>query len=314
MSTLTKVFIVLLCVFSIAFTTMTVSIVAKWADWKELANDYQQHAVVADTNLRHMIAANAAELATANDTIKGHLEQIGKLEGQLQASQNEVAQIRSELARAASEKSSSEAMNRGLVAQLQSTEAAREGYRTQRDELERRGIELERRNIDLNDRVNELTARVAVMMEQKRQLEQQINIVRSENENLARAAHRPSAAITMEEPAGAAMGQVTAITPAARSPVRGQVLEVSGDIVTISVGEADGVKKNMVFVVHRGDKYIRDVEITLLDANQSAGRLMGSGPMPRVGDQVTDAMGLGSSRGSVAPGGMVVPHRYSIGS
>ena len=79
MSTLTKVFIVVLCVFSIAFTTMTVSIVAKWADWKELANDYQQHAVVADTNLRHMIAANAAELATANDTIKGHLEQIGEI-------------------------------------------------------------------------------------------------------------------------------------------------------------------------------------------------------------------------------------------
>ena len=80
MSTLTKVFIVLLSVFSIAFTTMTVSIVAQWADWKELANDYQQHAVVADTNLRHMIAANAAELAAANDTIRGHLEQIGELE------------------------------------------------------------------------------------------------------------------------------------------------------------------------------------------------------------------------------------------
>lgn len=297
MSTLTKVFIVLLSVFSIAFTTMTVSIVAQWADWKELANDYQQHAVVADTNLRHMIAANAAELAAANDTIRGHLEQIGELEAQLQASRNEVAQFRSDLARAASEKSSSEAINRGLVAQLQSADAAREGYRKQRDEIERRGIELERRNIDLNDRVNELTARVAVMMEQKRQLEQQLNIVRTENEKLARAARRPSAAISMEESAGAAMAQVRAVSPAATSPVRGHILEISGNIVTISVGEADGVKKDMVFVVHRGEKYIRDLEITLVDANQAAGRLVGSGPIPRPGDEVTDAIGLGSTRG-----------------
>lgn len=297
MSTLTKVFIVLLSVFSIAFTTMTVSIVAQWANWKELAEDYQQHAVVADTNLRHMIAANAAELAAANDTIVGHLDQIRGLEGQLQTSRNELAQLRSDLARAASEKSSSEAINRGLVAQLQSAEAGREGYRKQRDDLEHRGIELERRNIDLNDRVNELTARVVVMLEQKRQLEQQINIVRAENEKLARTARQPSAAIAMEDAAGAAMGRITAVSPAATSPVRGRVLEISGDIVTISVGEADGVRKDMVFVVHRDDRYIRDLEITLVDANQAAGRLVGSGPTPRPGDQVTDAIGLGSTRG-----------------
>ena len=46
LSTLTKVFIVLLVVFSIAFTTMTVSIVAQTANWRDLANTYEQHAAI----------------------------------------------------------------------------------------------------------------------------------------------------------------------------------------------------------------------------------------------------------------------------
>ena len=60
MSTLTKVFIVLLVVFSIAFTTMSVSLVAQMTDWRETAEKYEEHARVADANLRHLIAANAA--------------------------------------------------------------------------------------------------------------------------------------------------------------------------------------------------------------------------------------------------------------
>ncbi len=297
MSTLTKVFIILLVVFSIAFTTMTVSIVAQTADWRDLANSYEQHAAVADTNLRHMIAANAAELATAKDTITDHLEGIRDLQSRLQVARNEAAQLRSELARAASEKSSSEAINRGLLAQLQSAEAARAEYRTQRDGLERGSIDLERRNVDLNDRVNELTARIVVMMEQRRQLEQQVNILRTENEKLAHDARKVPTGVAIEEPAGVALAGVAAVTPAATSPIRGHVLEVSGNIVTISVGAADGVKQDMVFVVHRGDEYVGDLRITLVDPDQAAGRAVGSGVVPQPGDEVTDALGLGSSQG-----------------
>ena len=297
MSTLTKVFVVLLVVFSIAFTVMTVSIVAQSANWRELANDYQQHAVVADTNLRHMIAANAAELAGAKDAIKGYLRDIADLREESQASSNEMAQLRSEVKRIESEKSSSEAINRGLVAQFQSAEAARAEYRNQRDELEKQNIDLERRNIDLNDRVNELTARVAVMMEQKRQFEQQIHILRAETEKLARDARKVSTGVAVEEATGAAMSQVTALAPVATSPIRGHVVETSGNLITISVGAADGVKEDMVFVVHRGDQYVGDVRITLVDPSQAAGRVVGPGFTTRPGDQVTDASGLGSTRG-----------------
>lgn len=297
MSILTKVFVVLLVVFSIAFTSMTVAIVAQTTNWRETAEKYREHARVADTNLRHAHAANAAQLATARDEVRNHLDKITEFEGQLQDSRNEVAQLRAEVAKSASEKSSSEAINRGLLAQLQVVEAARAEYRTQRDDLELRNIELERRSIDLNDRVNELTASTTVLLEQKRQYEQQINILRTQNEKLAQQARRVPGGAAFEHPEGAAMPDVVALTPVATTAIRGKVLEVAANLVTIGVGSADGVKKDMVFVVHREGEYVGDLKITLVDPNQSAGQIVRSSVVPKPGDDVTDALWLSGSRG-----------------
>ena len=125
MSTLTKVFVVLLVVFSIAFTSMTVSITTQTANWKDTAERFEQHARVADTNLRHLIASNSVELISAVDAVNDHLDTIAGLESQLQEARHQSEQRKAELRRAASQKSSSAAINRGLLAQLQS-------YQTQR--------------------------------------------------------------------------------------------------------------------------------------------------------------------------------------
>ncbi len=297
MSNLTKVFIVLLVVFSIAFSTMTVSMVAQTTDWRDTALKYEEHARVADTNLRNMIAASAAVEATGRDTARGHLERITELEGQLAANSSELARIRADLAKAESEQSSSEAMNRGLLAQLEIARAAESEYRKRRDDIEKRGIDLERRNIDLNDRVNELTAQVSVLVEQRRQYEQQINILRTENEKLSQAEQRRPAAAGLEAPAGAAMQNVVPLSPAGSAAITGQVLAVSGNLVTISVGRAAGVREDMLFVIHRGGAYVGDLKIDKVDPDQAAGRVVRSSGTPTRGDQVTDALAMAGSRG-----------------
>ncbi len=281
MSTLTKVFVVVLVVFSITFTTMTISIVAQTTDWRDTAQKYEEHARVADTNLRNLIAASAAELATARDTIKSHLEKIGELEGQVQTSASEAAKLRADLAKADSEKSSAEAMNRGLLAQLQISESARGEYKKHRDDIEKRNIELERRNMDLNDRVNEQTAKITVLMEQKRQYEQQINIL------------KPRSGVALEEPSGTEMAGVRPITPVTASGIRGKVTNVEGTLVQISVGSADGVKSGMEFTVSRGNQYVGKLQIQNVTPDQAAGRMLNTAMAPTRGDQVTDSAALG---------------------
>lgn len=297
MSTFSKVFTVLLVVFSVAFTSMAVSVVSRTTNWKETAERYEQHARVADTNLRNLIAASAAELATARDSVKAHMERVSELERQVQTQTTQLASLRAEVAKTASEKSSVSAMNRGLLAQLQAAESARGQYQTQRDALERRGVDLERRSVDLNDRVNELTASVTVLREEKRQFEQQLHILQQENDRLSNASRQPGSGELFESPSGLALEGIQARTPVSGSPVRGKITEIDGQLVTISVGSADGVKKGMVFVIHRAEEYIGDLTVSAVDPNQSAGRLKLTAGTPILGDVVTDARRMGSPRG-----------------
>lgn len=297
MSTLTKVFIVLLSVFSITFTVMTISITAKGANWREVATRYEAQAVIADTHLRNLIAANAAEIAAARDALKAATDKIAQVEGQLKTVSNEAGQLKVDQQRAASEKSNAEAINRGLLAQLEAAELGKTEYRKQRDELEQRNADIERRNIDLNNRVNEQTAQLAVFVEQKRQYEQQLNLLKTENEKLSGQMQRLSSGLTLEQPSGTALPGVTAMAPVSSRIIRGQVTEIEGNMVTVSVGSADGVRKDMRFVIYRDDSYVGDLTISLVEPNQAAGRLVRETPDLRVGDAVVDELGLAASRG-----------------
>ena len=94
-------------------------------------------------------------LASVQDRVKAWGEQLRKVEAEL-------AKLRTDVARVDAEKSSAEAMNRGLLAQLEAARSGETEIRKQLADIERRNVELERRNIDLNDRVNEQTAQIAV--------------------------------------------------------------------------------------------------------------------------------------------------------
>jgi hypothetical protein len=296
LSTLTKVFTVLLVVFSIALSVMTISVVAQTTNWRDAATKYQEHARVADTSLRAMIASSSAELATARDEVRAHRDKIGELEGQVVARGNDLAGSRAELAKVQTELTNAQAMNRGLLNQLQVAEEARSEYRKQRDDLEKRGIDLERRNVDLNDRVNELTANISVLLEEKRQYEQQLNILTAENERLSKATRGGGPTLAMESPGGAALPGVSALTPVAASAIRGRVVEVDADLVTISVGAADGVKSGMSFVISRGSDYVGTLQVVLVEPNRAAGRLTRTSAAPAAGDLVADATSLSGAR------------------
>lgn len=292
MSTLTKVFVVLLVLFSVAFTTMTVAMVAQSANWRETALKYEERARIADTTLRNMIAATAAQETTARDTIQAHAARIGELEKRLQEINATASRLRSDLARVEADKGSADAMNRSLLAQVELSRDAESRLREQLNRVDRENIDLQQRNVDLNGRVNELHAQVAVMGEQRRQFEQQLNTLKVENDRLSQATQRRSTGRTMEDPTGLAMSNVKPLTTTAGSAIRGRILAVQDGYVTISVGTADGVQRDMKFVIHRNGTYIGDLQIVSVEPGQAGGRLTPTSTPPRSGDQVTDAVSL----------------------
>ena len=292
MSTLTKIFIVLMVVFSIAFTMTMISFVAKTTDWKGLATDYRNELQIVETHMRKQAAAHAAEKTAWLDT-KGSLEdRIANLQASETEMSGQIAKLEDDSARLKAENNSSSALAHRLTTELQVAQAGWLEQRDQRKEIEQRNMELERRNIDLNERVNELTSQVLVLVQQQNQLEQQVNILRDENQKLAQGV-RPEAGAAVF--AGGA-GGVEPVSPATTTPIRGRIVEVQGDLATISVGSADGVQPGTVFVIYRGSDYIGDLKITDVEPDLAAGRVIHARATPRADDMVADEPALGMAQ------------------
>ncbi len=291
MSTLTKIFTVLMVIFSIAFTMATIGFVGKTVPWKELAEGYRQEQMTMETHLRNAMADHVAEKAYWRAEKQSLNDQFADLNAELQRQAAELASLKDEATRLRAEKSSAEALSSQLASQLK---VAQEGWFEQRDQrasVEERNMELERRNLDLSERVSAQSARIVVLVQQQQQLEQQLNIMQEEMSKLARGG-RVGVGPTDE----GRMEGVSQATPTTVAPIRGRIVEIDGNLATISVGSSDGVREGMVFVIYRGSEYIGDVEITDVEPNLAAGRVVGMRAQPQSGDRVADEPALGLAR------------------
>lgn len=292
MSTLTKIFVVLLVVFSIAFTMSTISFVAQSNNWRELAQGYQTEVQATDAQLRNVLASGAAEVASARDAIDAHIARFKSLEVDYRNALQQIADQKTQLAEIRATGNSLQSTARLLAGELKVGQAGWVEQRKQRDELERRNLGLEKRNLDLSDRVNEQTAKLLVMQKYQRQIDEQNKILQDENQRLGQIRRRLQQG-DVGALADADRSRVNAISPVASSPIRGEITQVSGKLATISVGTADGVVNGMVFVIYRGLDYVGDLEIVKADPNEAAGRIMRSRGSPRVGDKIADEARFG---------------------
>lgn len=293
MSTLTKILVILLVVFCIAFTMSAISFVARTNEWRALARGYQQEALVSDTYLRNTLAESAAQKALDRDAINAHIARIKELESANQDAARQIAGLKADLAQARAEASSLQGTARTLSGELKVGQAGWAEQRKQRELLQERNLEVEKRNLDLNERVNEQTAQLTVLHQELRRREQQIQILREENRKLAQA-RRGAAEFETFSPAE--QERVTPLTAVASSPIRGRITGISGALATISVGSADGVTEDMVFVIYRGLDYIGDLEISKVEPNQAAGKIVRAAGAVRVGDEVADEARFGMAQ------------------
>jgi hypothetical protein len=292
LSTLTKIFVVLLVVFSIAFTMSTISFVAQSSNWRELAESYRMEAQTTDAHLRNVLASSAAEIASNRDAINAHIARYQTLEAEHQDALQEVGELQAELAAARAEVSSLQATAGLLAGELKVGQAGWTEQRRQHAELKQRNVELEKRNLDLSQRVNELTSQLVVVQRDQRHLKEQIYLLEEQNRALGQYRERLEAG-DLTALAEAGEERVTPLTPLSGSPIRGRLTDVSGDLATISVGSADGVTEGMLFVIYRGLDYIGDLRVEMVEPSQAAGKIVRSRGAPRVGDRVADEARFG---------------------
>ena len=289
MSLVTKVFIVLQLVFSIALGTLAIVIAGQTHNWKELADQYQVKATTAET-VRSQAQAQwgveraqvADRLATQQGELLRRAETLSSLAAELDSTKSELArqQVKnSELGASLSE------VSKSLEVEL----ARAERLEARNNELLAMATDLRQRNLDLNERVKELTTNVTLLEQQVRAFQQQRFALEQQLSGLQRQLKRAGVSvITAEAVVEPSDTRTAPLVPQVAVPIRGHIEHIEGNIAQISVGSDDGVDPGMTFVIYRDGKYIGRIVVEEVDAGRSAGTLSHLQEQTKVGDKVAD--------------------------
>ena len=283
MSTFTKILVILLSIASVFLCGTVVMYVATSANYKDRADELK----IASNLLR----ADWASAKTQYDAQTQKMKELEKtLNERILLLEGEKSELEIELGTARRENLASRTKMDGLTAVLTGIKGTIGNMELSREETRKlldrtRADSIEDRQF-LNETIAKLLAKTVQLqdlgaqrkrlIEEKDSLEKQLEDVAIDTE------------IDTVTPLPGKAQPATEST--ASGSIKGLIKEVKESLVTISVGSADGVKKNMTFHVTRGSDFICDITITNVDTSKSAGVIeLIASPLiqPRVGDNVT---------------------------
>lgn len=302
MSTPTKVFVVLLVVFSIAFTMMTVQYVARSTQWKGQAEGYRQTALAATVHQRNVLAMSNASQELLQATAAKLNERLADRERAVEELEQQLGNVQQQLGNTQQQLSVSSARETIQTNQWKLEKTRADVNKQQKDGLDQDKLDLQQRNTDLIARVSELTTTIALLQNQVLGLQEQNYALRADIDKFqsgqatAAAGTAANASITLGSSDG-----VEAVQPAVAGAIRGAIAGVEGELASIDVGSSDGVRPGMHFVISRqrvvDGRAVRDyigmLSISDVRPSESGGRLdIEEGKVVERGDQVIDEQGL----------------------
>jgi len=272
-SILTKLFVVLMTIFSIAFVSVVVPWVANVETYKEenqmLRDEVawaQGAQAVAEANLKTALAQQKQELNnliaeknTLLDLNNALKKQLGELQLAHEDQKTDLARLKAENANLVSSNKTYSTLFNELHGEL----------RDKRDET----VKLSRQVIQLEEENNDLASSRATFERAMRRTQEQLVAAQEEIQSLQQQLQTVA---TTGGDAPAAGGQVTEPRPPV--PLHAQVTQVQqagegNTLVQLNIGSTSGVRENMRFLLHRGGQYLGTVEIMNVDEQSAAGRI-----------------------------------------
>jgi hypothetical protein len=278
-STMTKVFIVLTTVLSITASALFIGAAAQWANWKEVAQTYQQLQHAELVKRMNLEATTAAALAMKDAGLADSSARLARSQEDNTRMANELATVRNDLARRTNEAVAAEAGRKKQEEILAVQTAELTGLQKQTQTLLTQNIDLQTRNQRLNSRVLELTSQVTIATDQIRNLQEKLYAMEQQVAGVAPRAYRQAAA-ELEIP------RVAPVTPTVAGPIRGEITSVNSGYASISVGETSGVVSGMVFLIYRGSQYVGEFVVDSVRPTESGGKLQTLAGQVSAGDRV----------------------------
>lgn len=257
------------------------------------ANNYRQLAMEREGTIDTLESENALakrqsnEMATQMQALEAKLnEQIDQLS---QENERLAAQVNDAKREALAYRQQTESW-KGLIANFENTIAQMEQSRElTRDQLNSIRQDLIRERKELNEitaMLYERTIQIESLEADRRRFREQKAALENQLESIMQGQAVPGPTGAVTQPINQAQAAMEA-APSQDMGLKGVINEVGANLVTISLGSADGVTEGMVFHATRGADFLADIVITDVDVNKAAGVLELVQERPRVGDLVS---------------------------
>lgn len=271
MSSLTKVFAILVSVLAIFLCGAVVSFVTKTANWKQL---YDQQKLIAAASQTQAVAADLAmsENKANYESMLERLEQYNSVLRQMNADLAQQLAVAQEARTSATGRADTAVqLSDALRLTIDNLYVTQNNLQKALEQDREKTMTAQTQLIELTRQLNTEQVKAAQLEQKWRQAEEKISVLENENadirQKLARATVSPSEFRPDEDKVSLAPTSPTGV------PIQGQVIKTDGGIVAISVGETSGVRKGMTFDAVRGGKYLGNLEITYVEPTQSVGQI-----------------------------------------
>jgi transcriptional regulator with GAF, ATPase, and Fis domain len=283
LSTLTKILIVLLTISSILLCGVVVTYVGSAVNFKEKYDSRQNQ-------INSLMRSKEAAVNTLNKTIEQRDQKEAGLNESIKSLQAEITRLENELANATRKRDDAiQRMENWQAIALDFSKTTETQVKLAKDAFNEKNIIDEERIKNLKE-LEERTAALIEKMALIDQLEKESRRLREENAALqnkvdqfirqyGKTVSRPTPVTQLAEKAKVA-------PPATDIGLKGVISAVNleNSWAELSIGSANGVRKNMVFHVIRGDNFICDIVIFEVDPEKAVGVMELVQETPRVGD------------------------------
>ncbi len=281
MSTLTKILIVLLSLFSLFLCGTVVTYIGTAKNYKSAYEELN------------------TELAASRDKNKSYQQQLEEKKRQMDELSSkldsEIAQLKADKTKTEQDLKDIQLAKTALEEKVQSlTSSALEVEKTvggMAESLKQTRTELDQaraEGVKLSKNLSDITASLEEKMAQLQSLDAERKRLLEEKTKLEQQISGKGGSAAAIEPVTVVPDSATkAIEGPPAVALQGAITAVDGSLVTLSVGSADGVTKDTIFHIIRSDTFICDVKITDVDTETSAGTTQLVQQEPKVGDMAS---------------------------
>jgi hypothetical protein len=297
LSTLTKVLIVLLSVFSLFLCGIVATYVATAENYHKTANDNQ-------TRLSAATKARESAEKREEDTKKACDTQVAEMGKEKDRVAQELIAVKGELDNLKRTKDQLDKEHVGMMATVQTVTTGEQQQRTLYAEAQKKLQTLEAEKTDREKELTETSQALVEKMATIAQLQDSIRQLTQENQELGIRINQylvKFGKIPAQPPTTVAAGDNTVrpaqpVVPISSTQTRGIGLtgqvtqtDLRSHLVEISIGAAAGVQKDMTFHVIRGDRFVADVLIMEVWPDKAIGvlNIVQTGMQPQAGDKAT---------------------------